>query len=155
MLSIGRILFPTDFSNPSEHAFDHALEFSRFFKAKLHLLHVVDESFQFWLASVPSGAPMGPSQDQMVSASMQRMNELVARRVPKSESDVITSVTWGHPPTEILRFAKDHQCDMIVIGTHGRSGLAHAFMGSVAEKVVRQATCPVLTIRAPGATSGA
>lgn len=153
MISIRRVLFPTDFSEPSEHAMNHALDFARLFKARLHLLHVVDESFQYWMASAPSGMPLGPSQDQVLSNSMQRMKDFVSRRIPQTEADVVTSVTWGRPAAEILRHAKDQQIDLIVIGTHGRSGLAHALMGSVAEKVVRQATCPVLTIRAPGAAT--
>jgi len=148
MIEIRRVMYPTDFSEPSECAFAHALDFATHFKASLHVLHVVDESFQHWIASVPGAT--GPSRDDLLGSSIDRVREFVARAVPNSKSDVVTTVTWGHPPTEILRHADEHKIDLIVIGTHGRSGLAHALMGSVAEKVVRQATCPVLTIRAAG-----
>ena len=147
MITVQRILFPTDFSEPSLHALPHALEFARLFKAKLHVLHVVDEAFQYWLAAGPNALPVGPSQDEMMAASMRRMEDFIAHHVQPHCTNFQTSVRNGRPFVEIVHYAEVERVDLIVMGTHGRGGLAHALMGSVAEKVVRKAHCPVLTIR--------
>jgi len=154
MITIQRILVPTDFSEPSLHALPHALEFARLFKAKLHVLHVVDEAFQYWLAAGPNALPVGPSQDEMVAASRRRMDDFIAHHVQPRWSDYRADVIIGRPFVEIVHYADVERIDLVVIGTHGRGGLAHALMGSVAEKVVRKAHCPVLTIRCPDAAAG-
>ena len=124
------ILVPTDFSEPSEAALDYALELAVRFDARLHLLHVIDA------AAVPAGL-------------FDDVKAKLARRASRGErrAAVTTEVITGTSARTIVCYARARSMDLIVMGTHGRSGVAHILMGSVAEKVVRDAPCPVLTVR--------
>jgi len=144
MISIVRILLPTDFSDCSEQARSYACEFAKRFDAELHLLHVVQ----------PIALPgyIGPIP-QTISEPEEAAKKELAEWEHSSLEDaknVFRTVRTGAPFVEIVRYAKEQNIDLIVMGTHGRSGFAQALMGSVAEKVVRKAACPVLTIHPEG-----
>ncbi len=146
MIKLGKILYPTDFSDLSLVALKYAKSFAEQFDAQLHCLHVIDEAYQYWLAMGPDGVPLGPDIHQMLQSAQKQMNDLVDKHltdVPK----LVTRVVTGKPFIEIVRYAREQAMDMIVIATHGRSGLKHVLMGSVTERVLRRSPCPVLTVQ--------
>jgi nucleotide-binding universal stress UspA family protein len=149
MLTLKRVLFPTDFSELSLHALGHAKSFAEAYKAELHVIHVIDEACQYWMAMGPNSLPAGPPPDELVTAAKQEIEKFVHEHIAASSVSVRTEVLIGRPFMEIIRYAREQTIDMIVLGTHGRTGLKHALLGSVAEKVVRKSPCPVLTIRHP------
>lgn len=149
MVQIRKILFPTDFSDYSVHALTYAVSFAESCKAEIHVLHIVDEAYQYWMAMGPGALPVGPPPDEMLALSQKEMEKFVASKLAGVKAPVTKAVLVGRPFIEIIRYARDEKIDMIVMGTHGRSGLRHAILGSVTERVVRKAPCPVLTIRLP------
>jgi nucleotide-binding universal stress UspA family protein len=141
MLPIRTILHPTDFSDLSRPAFQFTLALARDYRAKVVLLHVrrvpIDVYGEF--GAVP------PPLDSMEDLE-QKLRELV----PETAGVTIDClVREGYPANEILETALEIGASMIVMGTHGRTGLGRLFMGSVAEEVLRKATCPVLAVKAP------
>ncbi|MBN1344293.1 MAG: universal stress protein [Phycisphaerae bacterium] len=149
MINIRQILFPTDFSDLSLYVLKYAVDFARSYAATLHLLHVVDDAYRYIVSMGPDSVPVGPPPEDLINAATREMQAFVAEHLPDPPFEVKTDVVAGRPFMEIIQYARDHEIDMIVIGTHGRSGLTHVLLGSVAEKVVRKAPCPVLSIRHP------
>ena len=149
MIKIQRILFPSDFSDLSLQGLRYARSFAEAYESELHVLHVVDEASLYWMAMGPNSLPVGPSTEELVEISRKEMGKFVEEHLGGAKFTVVTEVAMGRPFMEIIRYAREQEIDLIVIGTHGRSGLQHALLGSVAEKVVRKAPCPVLTIRDP------
>ncbi len=145
MINLKRILLPTDFSEPSLEATHYAVEFASRFGAELHLLNVIEDPV-IYLPMFES-YPL-PSKDEFEQYARTRLENWI---LPDDVEKCIPQQHWVHgkPFVEILRFAKENDIDLIVIGTHGRGMAAHILLGSVAEKVVRKASCPVLTVR-PG-----
>ena len=143
MLSIHRILHPTDFSPESRCAFQLACALARDYGTPLVLAHVavpVPEAARFGLA-IPS------------ESDLRRLRErLEALRPPDPSYGVERRLEVGDPVTAILEVASAAGCDLIVMGTHGRSGMGRLVMGSVAEHVSRAARCPVLTVKDPRAS---
>ena len=133
MLSIETILHPTDFSERSGHALQLACSLARDHGARLIVLHVMP---------VPLVQEKRLYREEMAS----ELNWLGAS---DAQVRVEHRLEEGDAATEILRVAQEMGCDLIVLGTHGRTGLGRLLMGSVAEQVLRTATCPVLTVRAP------
>jgi nucleotide-binding universal stress UspA family protein len=150
MINISKILYPTDFSEYSMAALPYAIDLTRQNNAELFCLHVVEMPKEEYLTSeymVPLNLPHVP-EDKVLRTARARLKKFVAENL--SEIDKITSrVLVGTPFIEIIRYARDQSIDLIVIGTHGHSALAAMLLGSVAEKVVRKAPCPVLTVRHP------
>jgi nucleotide-binding universal stress UspA family protein len=144
-MAITRILVPTDFSVDADAAFRYARELAEVFHAELHLFHVVDDPLAagMWSADVYTAEIAGLRVNLMQDAEKR-----VKDAVPPNTKRVSTEVRIGLPFKQIVEAARDWRADLIVMGTHGRTGLAHAVMGSVAERVLRQAPCPVLTLRA-------
>lgn len=144
MITLDRILVPTDFSDCSERARSYACEFAKRFEAELHLLHAVPP------ISIP--AYMGYVPDELVEPKDSAREMLEAWDDPalQDAKNVVRVVVLGTPFVEIVQYAREQKMDLIVMGTHGHSGLTHALLGSVAEKVVRKAACPVLTVRPEG-----
>jgi nucleotide-binding universal stress UspA family protein len=146
MMTVSRILVPVDFSEHSARALDCAKTLAEKFGASLHVLTVVSDPLVLpdpgpWYVPLPEGYLDGLRQD--AESRLRGLLTAAEQRQFRAES----SVTTGDPYREILEFVKRSSIDLIVMGTHGRGGVAHALMGSVAEKVVRTATCPVLTVR--------
>lgn len=147
MLTFKSILCPTDFSEPSYEGLKYAIELAAQFRAELILLHVVP---------VPPPLPPDPNYVFEVPEyerilhrdAEQKLNQLAAEWVPK-EVKVRHLIGHGDAGSEIVRLAEDERAELLVIATHGLTGWRHLIFGSVAERVVRMATCPVLTVRAP------
>lgn len=148
MIDLHRILVPTDFSKSSRNALTYGAAFATRFGAELHLLHVVQDLALFIPEAVMLAPPMVPPVEQFVTAARAALDRAV-RELAAPDVRVIPQVAEGTPFEEIVRFAREKDIDLIVMGTHGHTGLAHLFLGSVAEKVVRRAPCPVLTVRHP------
>ncbi|MBD3674575.1 MAG: universal stress protein [Planctomycetaceae bacterium] len=143
--SIRKILVPTDFSDFSVNAANYAIELAKKFDAEVTLLYVLQDAVAlFPEPGVTFPAPGNYLQELQESAkkSLERLCESLPEEIT-----INTELRNGPPFVEILRCAREGDYDMIVLGTHGRSGLAHVLLGSVAEKVVRKAECPVLTVR--------
>ena len=149
MIKIDKILFPTDFSDHSKHAFSYALSFAKEYGAKLVMLHVV-EDVQYLANAYMFDVPMMPSFSDMEQSRSKEMDEFLEREVSDSSVQIDKSIRHGRPFVEIIQAAREEEADLIVIATHGRGGLEHVLFGSTAEKVVRKAPCPVLSIRMPG-----
>lgn len=151
MIQLKHILYPTDFSELSLHALPYAKEFARAYGATLHVIHVVDEAYAYWMTMGPNSLPVGPSVQEMTTAAEEMLRGFVAKNLGDLDpAKVKTSLLSGRPFVEVLKYAREQAIDLVVLATHGRGGLAHVLMGSVAEKVVRKAPCPVLSIRVPG-----
>jgi nucleotide-binding universal stress UspA family protein len=138
-MQIRHILAPTDFSDPSLQAITYAFELAQAFGAKLSLLHVIE-------------LPVYPMEVYPLLEELEQdARTALARLLPEAEDahvDVSHLVEIGLPYQKILQTAAAEKADLIVIATHGRTGLSHLVLGSVAERVVRLAPCPVLTVRA-------
>lgn len=147
-IRIQRILLPTDFSTYSATATRYACELATRFDAELHLLH----SLEVHLSTTP-GFVMGLDLPTYVHESRKAAEQsLTSVLDPQwlAGRKVVQAIVDGSPKVEIVRYARTHDIDVIVLATHGRSGLAHVLIGSVAESVVRTAPCPVLTVRPEG-----
>ena len=146
MITLKTILVPSDFSACSDAAIRYGLELARRFDATLHLLHVVpDPATQPWAAE-GFALPLPEVVEQWQKDARLRLESAV----PLADAGRVTCVaTVASPTEEILRYAAAKAIDLIVMGTHGRSGVSHILLGSIAEKVVRRAPCPVLTVRRP------
>ncbi len=147
-MQIKTILFPTDFSQGARAAMDHAVSLARDYQARLILLYVIqDISVAEWY--IPSSLSMTDLMEDMQKSAwkeMDRWADEISSRLASTEKIVVRGV----PFVEIIRTAKEKNVDLIVIGTHGRTGIDHMLFGSTAEKVVRKSPCPVLTVRIAG-----
>jgi nucleotide-binding universal stress UspA family protein len=148
MIDLHRILVPTDFSKFSENALRYASAFAEKFGAELHLLHVVQDLSWFIPEAILLAPSVTPPVDQFVTAARSALDRVV-KDLHLPGVTIHPEVCEGTPFEAIIRFAREKDIDLIVMGTHGHTGLAHMLMGSVAEKVVRKAPCPVLTVRHP------
>jgi nucleotide-binding universal stress UspA family protein len=148
MIKLARILVPIDFSEYGQQALRYGCALSERFGSDLHLLNVLEDYYPL----VPEAGMMLGDKDQYLSG-LRASSERELAKYPDPAwlpgGKVTRTVIVGTPFVEIVRYAREHDIDLIVVGSHGRSGLAHALMGSVAERVVRKASCPVLTVR-PG-----
>ena len=146
MIEIKRILAPTDFSPHSQRAVRYACAMAEKFGAELHLVHVLSEI-------IPAGPdpllmPVMPPQfyEENEGRAKETLQQILNPSWGKPAS-LATAVRWGSPVESIVAYAIEHRVDLITIATHGRTGLSHVLLGSVAEHIVREAPCPVLTIR--------
>jgi nucleotide-binding universal stress UspA family protein len=148
MLPLKKIVCPTDFSEPSYKALDASCELAQQFSSELILVHVVSP-----IPIMPS-SEASPSFNialylqEMEASAKKSLDEVVKKRIG-SDIRVGQLVVQGEPADEIVGVATERQADIIVIATHGRTGWRRFVFGSVAEKVVRLAACPVLTIHTP------
>ncbi|MGD2188182.1 MAG: universal stress protein [Desulfobacterales bacterium] len=147
MLPIKKIVCPTDFSDPSYEGLSVAQEFAAHFSAELILVHII-----FPGPIVPGVAEPGfhiPSSLKAMQETAERTLEDISRRKMPDDVPVRTLVINGKPAYEIVNLADEENADIIVIATHGESGWQKFLFGSVTEKVIRMASCPVLTIQQP------
>ncbi|MFQ5508670.1 MAG: universal stress protein [Leptospirillia bacterium] len=140
-----RILFPTDFSEHAAHAQRYALSLARQFEAELHIIHVV----QLFSYVVDFGMD-NSEQYEKVQATLQKMMDELTDSLADEPIPINGELVQGDPVGEIIRIAREENSNLIVMGTHGRTALEHMLIGSVAEKVVRKAPVPVLTVPMPG-----
>lgn len=148
MITLNTVLVPTDFSETSAIALRYGRALADRFGAALHLIHVVQEPFAQPWAVEAYGLSLATLQEQWQREATTRLDEALPpaeRAAARAQATVIL----GHPVLEILRYAEEHTADLIVMGTHGRGPLGHMIMGSTAERIVRKAPCPVLTVRHP------
>ena len=149
MMTLKDVLVATDFGEASASALAYGRELARRFSATLHVVHVVDDLNT--RVSLASGLPVdiGHMQVDLEARLRLDLKALVTdedRRDLRAETVLLTSAV---PAAAIAWYAKEKAIGLIVMGTHGRGPVAHLFMGSVAERVVRTATCPVLTVHHP------
>jgi nucleotide-binding universal stress UspA family protein len=142
MIDIKNILLPTDFSEPSLAATRYGIELAKRFGATLHLLYVIEDPVVYlpMFESYPQ-----PSKNEFEEFAQTRLDNWIA----DDAEGLSIERRWVHgsPFLEVIQDAKQNAIDLIVIGTHGRGIVSHVLLGSVAEKVVRKAPCPVLTVR--------
>ena len=153
MPALERILVPTDFSDTAEIAMTYGSELANAFQATLHLVNVIEDvtSTGGARAGERHRPPPPPLIQPMEDQAMQVLKMAVAKLQPQP-SKAVLAIQEGSPFVEIVRYARKHAIDLIVIGTHGHGPVAHLLLGSVAENLVRQAPCPVMTIRHPAHT---
>jgi nucleotide-binding universal stress UspA family protein len=147
IMEIKTILFPTDFSEGAANALKYAVDIAKRYGAKLHMLHVIYDIAKASGAFVPH-----ISMDQMykdIEAGAKKELEKFGLEDLSGMKDMERSVITGVPHDEIVKFATKNKIDLVVIGTHGRSGIDRILFGSTAAQVVRNAPCPVLTVRLP------
>ena len=146
MFQIRSILAPTDFSEHANIALKYAASLAEKFGACLHLLHVLPDV-------VPAGpdlmlAPALPPE--YYEATEKESSEALLKVLDPAwgrPAQVQTAVVWGGAVDRVVEYATEKKIDLIVVATHGRTGLSHALLGSLAESIIRQAPCPVLTVR--------
>jgi nucleotide-binding universal stress UspA family protein len=143
MVKIESILTPTDFSETAEWAVSYALDLARQLDASVHLVHVVLYPIDVGGWPEAYGATFAGLREEMRQDAAIR---LATRAKSIKDVKVSTDVRDGSPAREIVEAARGRKCDLIVMGTHGRGGFSHLMLGSVAERVVRTAPCPVLTV---------
>jgi nucleotide-binding universal stress UspA family protein len=141
------ILVPTDFSEHSDKAIRQAADIAEQNNAKIYLLHVVDKVQQCAVDYCIPVESVTKAQADGAENATQKMREEVQKLLQSRKIDVTFGVKVGVPYEEILQQELDRKADLIVIGSHGRTGVKRAFLGSVAEKVTREAKCPVLLVR--------
>jgi universal stress protein A len=146
LIEIKSILAPTDFSEHSEKALRYACQLAERLGSELRLLHVLSEI----LPAGPDPLMMPVMPTEYYTESEDKARQTLDRLLDPTwgrPARVVTEVRWGSPVETIVAYALDNKVDLIVIATHGRTGLSHVLLGSVAERIVREAPCPVLTIR--------
>jgi nucleotide-binding universal stress UspA family protein len=141
-----RILVPTDFSPPSDAALEYARAVATRFGASLHLLHVVEDPYRAAYAAEVYVPEVEGLRDELITDAVARLKDRLLSS-DLANYDATTDALIGTPAWSIVEYAAAHDIDLIIMGTHGRGGMSHLLMGSVAEKVVRTALCPVLTVR--------
>ena len=137
------ILIPLDFSKPAGKALEYAKAFARQFDAKLVLVHVLEPMVV--PAELGYGFVPPPEETLPVDAIREKLAGVAAEL--GSDINVSTQVRIGRPWSEVVDAAKESATDLLIVATHGRTGLQHALLGSVAEKIIRHAPCPVLVVR--------
>jgi nucleotide-binding universal stress UspA family protein len=145
MLPVRTVLHPTDFSEHSDYAFRLACSLARDYGARLIVLHALERPVLAYTGVMTAPPPPPPSAEQR-QAVQEQLHRI---KPPDPALGVEHLLEEGDPATAILQVAQERRCELIVMGTHGRTGLGRLLMGSVAEQIVRKAPCPVLTARLP------
>src|SRR6266542_3286761 len=140
MIALKHVLVATDFGPAADTALVYGRQLARRFGATLHLLHVAENFFL---------RPTITDPYALKAAVARRLEDRLTAADRRDLRARATLETSDHPANEIVEYAKDADVDLIVMGTHGRAGLSHLLVGSVAERVVRTASCPVLTVKQP------
>jgi len=145
MFNIKNILLPTDFSKLSLSAAEYALELSEKYRAKIHVLNVLEKT-----PPILAIRSLDLSQDkilkEMESAAKKSLTDTVQKITKNKNLEVVSVIRKGNDYEEIIKYSEEKKIDIIVIATHGRTGILHTLIGSVAEKVIRFSKTPVLVI---------
>ena len=149
MIAIKNILVATDFGPASDTALRYGRALAERFGARLHVLHVT-ESVYLAAASAYGYSSIPPFvQEEIEASAAKQTDQLLTDEERLTQQGIAATMTGSSPATAIVEYARRHDIDLAVLGTHGRGALSHLLMGSVAERVVRMAPCPVLTVRDP------
>jgi len=148
MIALKHILVATDFGEPADAALAYGRELARTYGATLHVVHIVDDVY-LRLGGDAYVAVLPDLQRDAELAAQAHLDALLVDNDPDPLPVKKVTLTSAAPATAIVDYARSNGIDLIVIGTHGRGAVAHLLMGSVAERVVRTAPCPVLTVRHP------
>lgn len=148
MKDLKTILFATDFSESSDYAFQYAQTLAKKFNARLLIIHVINEPVDLRGFYVPHIS--FEKLEEEIEEGAQKMMEKFCRTHIRDYDNYETFIVPGIPYDEIIKKADESSADLIVLATHGRTGLDHVLFGSTAEKVVRKSTVPVMTIRIAG-----
>ena len=147
MLEIHAILAPTDFSKHAAAGLRYAVGLAEKMGATLHLIHILSEPTTPVSPDLMIPPALPPDYYREIEAdSLEALQGALDQAWGKA-SKVVTATRWGDAVSEIVHYAKENAIDLISIATHGRTGLGHVLLGSVAERIVREAPCPVLTVR--------
>lgn len=149
MFSLKRLLVATDFSECSTAALTYGRALARQFNADLHVLHAVEVLTPDPMGTAALASALPEFQAQLEQTEREELEKLLTEDDRRDLHAVPVLSTFEAPADAIVGYAREHHIDLIVIGTHGRRGVRHLMMGSVAECVVRTAPCPVLTVRHP------
>jgi nucleotide-binding universal stress UspA family protein len=149
MIALKHILVATDFSEPSDAALAYGRALARTFGATLHVVHVVDNVPTLVYGAEAYAVSMPELQQEIEGSARTQLADLLVDNDQPPLPVRAVVLTSSAPAAAIVDYAKGERIDLIVAGTHGRGGVAHLLMGSVAERVVRTAPCPVLTVRHP------
>ncbi len=147
--AVRTILVPIDFSECSLEALQYSVALARAFSARVVVLHVIDVSVRYGLDAIPVPLPSA----EITAKVAERVEEWV-QRVARQGIEVAWHIELGVPFTEIRAAIDRHRADLVVMGTHGRRGVGHFVLGSVAERIVQRAPCPVLTVKASSTPRG-
>ena len=147
MEQIKKILVPIDFSDYSKNALKYAAQFAKQFNAKIYLIYVVEP--MIYPADFSMGQVAIPSTDIDLHSRAEEELKKLSKEIVNGNSKVEVLTKTGKPFVEIIESASANDIDLIIIATHGHTGVEHLLFGSTAEKVVRKAPCPVLTLREP------
>ncbi|MCK5087176.1 MAG: universal stress protein [Melioribacteraceae bacterium] len=147
MDTIKKILVPIDFSDYSKQALRYTVTFAKNFNAKIYMIYVIEP--MIYPADFSMGQIAIPSSDINIDTRAKEELETLAKNEIKPEINYDILIKTGKPFVEIIESAADLDVDLIIIATHGHTGMEHLLFGSTAEKVVRKAPCPVLTLREP------
>jgi nucleotide-binding universal stress UspA family protein len=145
MKEFKNILFATDFSESSDYAFQYASTLARKFEARLMIIHVINEPVDLRGFYVPHIS--FEKLEEEIEEGAKKMMDKFCRTHIRDFENYETFIVPGIPYDEIIKKAVEQSADLIVLGTHGRTGLDHVLFGSTAEKVVRKSSIPVMTIR--------
>jgi nucleotide-binding universal stress UspA family protein len=145
MIALKNVLVATDFSEASKVALDYGRDLARAYGATLHVLHVVDDLTYKYGGEI--GFPLPELQDQWVADAQKTLAALITEDDRRSFRLIDTVQTHMSPAAGIIEYAKANRIDLVIAGTHGRGAFQNLLMGSVAERLVRTAPCPVLTVR--------
>lgn len=147
MIGFDKIVFATDFSENSEHALDYALVLARSFSSRLEIVHIINEPVDLRGFYVPHIS--FENLEKEIEEGAQKMMEKLCRTKLSDFTNYGATILTGVPYEEIIKKAEEVGANLIVLGTHGRTGIDHFLFGSTAERVVRNAPCPVMTVRLP------
>ena len=143
-MNVKNILVPVDYSQSGDAAMAYAVSLAKEYSAELHLVHVYEQPFAYVDGGFAS-APVPPVTPADLDAEKAKLNEITPEQGVEFRREFIV----GSPADILVNYAKEKKIDLVVMGTHGRTGLSRLLMGSVAEGIVRRAPCPVLTIKQP------
>ena len=149
MIQLSHILVATDFSEPADAALAYGRALARTFNATLHVIHVVGNLSNFAYGADGYVATLPAMQGEIEDAARQQLRDLLADHDEQPLPTRQALINSNAPAQAIVDYAGREHIDLIVAGTHGRGAVAHLLLGSVAERVVRLAPCPVLTVRHP------
>lgn len=145
MINLKKILITTDLSEHSVAAFDHGFSLGLLYASKIYVMHVAEDA-QPMFRLYGLDTVLRPEHHRELESAVEKLDQFIATHVG-TERKVVPVVRAGVPEVEIIRFAEEEGIDLIVLATHGWTGLRHILMGSVAEKVLRGSTVPVLTVK--------